>query len=212
VGGVDSLAKFTINGFHALQIVSPEICTPFDAGRQGLNLGEGAAFLVLEKEEDSASKSCYAALSGYSNTNDAFHPSSLSETGDGPFLAMQEALLLAGLQAEDIDFVNAHGTATENNDLAESAAMTRLFQNVPDFASTKSNTGHTLGAAGAIEAVYSILNLYHQEVYPSLNFTKPIEPFGLKPVQAYTPKALKHVLSNSFGFGGNCSSLLFSRI
>lgn len=210
VGGTDSLAKFTINGFNALHILSPDKCAPFDEQRKGLNLGEGAAFLVLEKEEAVAGKKWYAALSGYSNTNDAFHASSLSEEGDGPYLSMKGALDSAGLSPADISFINAHGTGTENNDLSESRAMLRLFEKVPAFASTKSNTGHTLGAAGAIEAVYSILSLVNQEVYPALNFNQPIAATGLQPVQTFAQIPLRHVMSNSFGFGGNCASLIFS--
>ncbi|MEP6748082.1 MAG: beta-ketoacyl-[acyl-carrier-protein] synthase family protein [Bacteroidota bacterium] len=212
VGGVDSLAKFTINGFNALHILSPENCAPFDEQRKGLNLGEGAAFLVLEKEAAVAGKKIYAALTGYCNANDAFHASSLSDEGDGPYLSMNGALTTAGIAADEISFINAHGTGTENNDLVESRAMRRLFNKVPSFASTKSNTGHTLGAAGAIEAVYSILNLQYQEIYPGLNFKQPIETTGLQPVSAYSKRPLKHVMSNSFGFGGNCSSLIFSSV
>jgi 3-oxoacyl-(acyl-carrier-protein) synthase len=212
VGGVDSLAKFTINGFYALHILSDEICRPFDSERKGLNLGEGAAFLVLEKEEDIKNKKVYAELSGYCNANDAFHPSSISENADGPFLAMQGALQKAKLLPQQIDFINAHGTATENNDEAESKAMIRLFANPPAFGSTKSNTGHTLGAAGAIEAVYSILNLSEQEVYQSLHYTNPISATKLEPVKAYKKMSIQHVLSNSFGFGGNCTSLVFSKV
>lgn len=211
VGGVDSLAKFTINGFNALHILSSEKCTPFDEDRKGLNLGEGAAFLVLEKEENTAGKKRYAELTGYCNTNDAYHPSSISDEGDGPFLSMKGALEMAGILPGAVGFINAHGTGTENNDLTESRAMLRLFQQVPAFASTKSNTGHTLGAAGAIEAVYSILNLHHQEVYGALNFRQPIAGTGLQPVTASGKKPLQHVMSNSFGFGGNCTSLVFSR-
>ncbi len=212
VGGVDSLAKFTINGFNALHILSPEICAPFDRDRKGLNLGEGAAFLVLEKEEDAAGKKVYAKLTGWSNANDAYHPSSLSPEGNGPFLAMQGALGGARLQPGDIDFINAHGTGTENNDESESRAMNRLFGSPPAFASTKSNTGHTLGAAGAVAAVYSVLNLLHQELYPGLHFRHPIPETGLVPVEAYVKRRLQHVMSNSFGFGGNCSSLIFSNV
>ena len=211
VGGTDSLAKFTINGFNSLGILSSTLCKPFDAGRSGLNLGEGAAFLVLEKEEDAKGKKIYAEVSGWGNTNDAFHPSSLSDNGDGPYLAMKEALEVAKLKPEQIGFVNAHGTATENNDEKESVAMKRLFEKVPAFASTKSNTGHTLGAAGAIEAVYCILNLMHQEVYANLRFENTIETTGLTPVTEYRKMNLEHVMSNSFGFGGNCSSLIFSK-
>ncbi len=211
VGGVDSLAKFTINGFNALHILSNEVCTPFDEGRKGLNLGEGAAFLVLEKEEDAAGKKIYASLSGYSNANDAFHASSLSDEGVGPYKSMKDALGSASLNPAQIDFINAHGTGTENNDLVESVAMKRLFENVPPFVSTKANTGHTLGAAGAVEAVFCILGLSQQEIYPGINFANAIPGTGLKPVPSYREASLEHVMSNSFGFGGNCSTLIFSK-
>jgi 3-oxoacyl-(acyl-carrier-protein) synthase len=211
VGGTDSLAKFTINGFNALHILSNEICTPFDEGRKGLNLGEGAAWLILEKEEDIQGRKVYAELTGYSNSNDAYHPSSLSDEGDGPYLSMQGALKLANLSADKIDFINAHGTGTENNDQVESRAMIRLFETPPAFASTKGNIGHTLGASGAIEAVYSILSLMNQEVYSNLHFKNPIAAAGLTPVTAYKKMPVNHVMSNSFGFGGNCSSLIFSK-
>lgn len=211
-GGVDTLAKFTVNGFNSLMILSNEPCRPFDAARKGLNLGEAAAFVVLEREEDAIGKTIYAEVKGYGNSNDAYHPSSTSPDADGPFLCMQRALESAGLQPGDIDFVNAHGTATENNDETESIAMKRLFDVHPAFASTKSYTGHTLGAAGAVEAVYSILNLHRQEVYPSLNFKDAIGATQLIPVQEYTKKELKHVMSNSFGFGGNCTSVIFGKV
>jgi len=210
VGGVDSLAKYTINGFNALQILAPAACKPFDEHRQGLNLGEGAAFLVLEREEDLHGKKVYAELTGYCNVNDAYHASSLSPEGEGPFLAMQGALRSAGLDASAIGYINAHGTGTENNDASESRAMIRIFGVPPVFASTKSSTGHTLGASGAIEAVYSILDLFYQEAYPSVNFSTPIPETGLRPLTDYRQMPLEHVLSNSFGFGGNCTSLVFS--
>ncbi len=117
----------------------------------------------------------------------------------------------AGLKPQDISFINAHGTGTENNDLVESVAMKRLFETVPPFASTKSNTGHTLGASGSVEAIYSILNLVEQEVYPALRFETPIASTGLTPVQEYKKMELANIMSNSFGFGGNCSSLIFSK-
>jgi 3-oxoacyl-(acyl-carrier-protein) synthase len=211
VGGAESLAKFTLNGFNALNILSSKPCAPFDRDRNGLNLGEGAAFLVLEKEEDCIGKKNYASLAGYGNKNDAYHPSSNSADGDGPYLSMKEALESSGLHTNDISYINAHGTGTENNDETESRAMMRLFNKIPPFASTKSYTGHTLGAAGAIEAVYSILNLVHQEIYPSLSFKNPIVETGLIPVHQYSKSEMKHVMSNSFGFGGNCSTLIFSK-
>lgn len=210
-GGVDSLSKLTINGFNALHILSSVHCTPFDKDRKGLNLGEGAAFLILEREEDLAGRKVYAELTGYGNANDAFHPSSLSENGDGPYLAMSGALASAGLDTGEIGFINAHGTGTENNDEVESRAMLRLFGEPPLFASTKSNIGHTLGASGAIEAVYSILNLAQQEIYAGLHFQQPIPVTGLRPVTSYKKLPLRHVMSNSFGFGGNCTSLIFSK-
>ncbi len=209
-GGVDSLAKFTINGFNALHILSPEPCRPFDRDRSGLNLGEGAAFLVMERAADVKNRKMYARLTGYGNSNDAFHPSSLSDDGAGPQLAMRQALQEAGLEAGAIDFVNAHGTATENNDWVESQAMLQVFGTPPAFASTKANTGHTLGAAGAVGAVYSILSLYYGELYPAIHFAHPIETTRLVPVLQYTPRSIEHVMANSFGFGGNCSSLVFS--
>jgi len=212
VGGVDSLAKFTINGFNALHILSDETCTPFDANRKGLNLGEGAAFLVLEKASELNGKHMYAEVTGYANTNDAHHPSSLSDDGAGPFLAMQEALRKASLPPDAISLINAHGTGTENNDEVESIAMSRLFERVPPFISSKSNIGHTLGAAGAIEAAYSILSIMYQECYPSLRFKSPISSTGLLPNAGYKKMKVDHVMSNSFGFGGNCSSLIFSNV
>lgn len=211
VGGAESLAKFTINGFNSLNILSAEVCRPFDAERNGLNLGEGAAYLVLEKEENCKGKEIYAQVSGWANTNDAFHPSSLSDEGEGPFLAMQKALAVAQLEPVQIDFVNTHGTGTENNDEAESSAMLRVFANVPPFASAKSNIGHTLGAAGAIEAVICLLSIKYQEIYASLHFKTPIPATRLVPVLQYTKASVSHVMSNSFGFGGNCSSLVFSK-
>ena len=124
---------------------------------------------------------------------------------------MKEALESSRLNAGDISYINAHGTGTENNDETESRAMIRLFEKVPPFSSTKSFTGHTLGAAGAVEAVYSILSLFHQELYPSLSFNNPIPETGLTPVLNFIKKPMQHIMSNSFGFGGNCSTLIFSK-
>jgi len=135
----------------------------------------------------------------------------LSANGEGPYLAMKGALAAAGLEAGEVDFINAHGTATENNDESESRAMIRVFGEPPPFASTKSNTGHTLGAAAAVEAVYSLLSLEHQEIYPGLRFSAVIPGTELEPVTTYHQSSLRHVMSNSFGFGGNCVSLIFSK-
>ncbi len=214
VGGADCLSKFTINGFKTLMILSETDCKPFDENRTGLNLGEAAAFLVLESDEvvKKENKKVLAYVSGYANANDAFHQTASSEDGEGATLAMQKALKVANLLAEDIDYVNAHGTATPNNDSSESKAISRIFNNdIPDFSSTKGYTGHTLAAAGAIEAVYSILALQNDTVFPNLNFETPMVETSLIPETEVVRKKIDHVLSNSFGFGGNCSTLIFSK-
>ena len=213
VGGVDSLAKYTVNGFNSLQIFSDEITRPFDANRKGLNLGEGAAYLVLEREEDAVGKTIYGEVRGYGNSNDAYHPSSMSPEAVGVRGAINGALDTAGISPSDVSYVNAHGTGTENNDYTELHGMNQVFESVPPFASTKSFTGHTLAAAGAIEAVYSLLNIHHQEMYPTLNWQTQMPEFVQKPLLDFVPNTeIKHVLSNSFGFGGNCSSLILSKV
>ena len=214
VGGADALSLFTINGFNSFMILSDEENTPFDNHRKGLNLGEAAAYLVLESPRllEQKPKKVLAYLSGYGNANDAFHQTASSENGQGAFLAMQKALQKAQLTPQDISYINAHGTATVNNDLSEGRAFLRIFgNNTPDFSSTKPYTGHTLAAAAAIEAVYSILALQHNVVFPNKNFSTPMEEFDLIPQTTLLQKELTHVLSNSFGFGGNCSALIFSK-
>ena len=214
VGGSDCLSKFTINGFKTLMILSDTYNTPFDENRKGLNLGEAAAYLVLESDAVVAAenKEVLAYVKGYGNANDAFHQTASSENGDGATLAMNKALDVANLSAKDIDYINAHGTATGNNDLSEGRAIMRVFENnVPDFSSTKAYTGHTLAAAGAIEAVYSVLALQHNTIYPNLNFKTQMKEFDITPQLEIKEKSLQTVMSNSFGFGGNCSTVIFSK-
>ncbi len=214
VGGTDALSKFTINGFKTLMILSDTYNQPFDDNRKGLNLGEAAAFLVLESEEmvQQSNKKVLAYVSGFGNANDAFHQTASSENGEGAFLAMQKAFKTSGLEPKDIDYINVHGTATPNNDLSEGRAIARLFENkVPDFSSTKPYTGHTLAAAAAIEAVFSVLAIQNNIIYPNLNFETPMQEFDLIPNIEVKSKEINHVLSNSFGFGGNCSTLIFSK-
>ncbi|MDC8105701.1 beta-ketoacyl-[acyl-carrier-protein] synthase family protein [Chryseobacterium sp. PTM-20240506] len=215
VGGTDSLSKFTLNGFNTLMILTDSYNTPFDQNRKGLNLGEAAAFLVLESDEvvKKENKKVLAYLSGYGNANDAHHQTASSENGQGAYLAMQQALKVSGINKEEINYINVHGTATPNNDLSEGIAMIRIFGegNVPEFSSTKAFTGHTLAAAAGIEAVYSILAIQHGIIFPNLNFKTPMEEFNLVPVTELRKKNINHVLSNSFGFGGNCSTLIFSK-
>ena len=212
-GGADALAQFTLNGFHSLMILDKEPCRPFDERRNGLNLGEGAAYLVLEKEADALreGKTIYAYLKGFGNANDAHHQTATSDNGEGPYLAMKKALDQAGVAPEAVGYINAHGTGTPNNDLTEGRALLRLFgDKLPPFSSTKGYTGHTLGASGAMESVFSILALNRQTAFPNINFTEPIKGLGIKPVTTVTllPE-LEYVLTNSFGFGGNDSSILF---
>ncbi|KUJ62604.1 beta-ACP synthase [Flavobacteriaceae bacterium CRH] len=215
VGGTDALAKFTINGFKTLMILSDEYNKPFDNNRKGLNLGEAAAYLVLESDEvvKKQNKKVLARVLGYGNANDAFHQTASSENGDGAYLAMKKAFEVAGIKPSQIDYINVHGTATPNNDLSEGRAIKRIYENeaVPDFSSTKPFTGHTLAAAAAIEAVYSVLAIQNNVVYPNLNFQTPMEEFDLTPQTSIKNKNIEHVLSNSFGFGGNCSTLIFSK-
>lgn len=215
VGGADALSKFTINGFNALMILSDKEATPFDEHRKGLNLGEAGAFLILEAESEALKhgRKILAQLSGWGNANDAYHQTASSEDGEGAFLAIEKALHCSGLSPKDIDYINAHGTATVNNDLSESRALIRIFseEQMPDLSSTKPFTGHTLAVASAVEAIISILSIEKEMIFPNLNFQTPMKGVNIKPVTVLKQKPIQHVLSNSFGFGGNCSALIFSK-
>ena len=215
-GGADALAKFTFNGFNTLQILDKDWCTPFDENRKGLNLGEGAGFVVLvsERVASSIKEKLYCRLSGYCNANDAHHQTASSPDGAGSFLAMKGALELSGLQAGDINYINLHGTGTYNNDISEGTAIQRLFEpRYPKMSSTKSFTGHTLGASGGIEAVFSALAVKHKIIYPNLRLQTPMQALPFVPETVFSKnETVNHVLSNSFGFGGNCSSLIFSKL
>lgn len=213
-GGTDSLTKFTLNGFNTLMILDQQFCKPFDEERNGLNLGEGAGYLVLVSERVAASLELYCRLSGYCNANDAYHQTASSPDGTGSYLAMKGALARSGLQPKDIDYINLHGTGTQNNDLAEGIAIRRLFDpDFPPMSSTKSFTGHTLGASGGIEAVFSALSVRHGLIYPNLRFHTPMSELPFVPETLFHKnEPINHVMSNSFGFGGNCSSLIFSKV
>ncbi|WP_159474087.1 beta-ketoacyl-[acyl-carrier-protein] synthase family protein [Dyadobacter sp. 3J3] len=212
VGGVDALAKYTVNGFNSLKILSESPCKPFDENRDGLNLGEAAAYLVLESEEIVGNKKKYAEIAGYGNSNDAHHPSAMSDDAVGAIICMKEAIKSAGINAFEIDYINAHGTGTPNNDSVELTGISTVFDKVPPFNSTKSYTGHTLGASGAVEAIFSIFSLIHSEIYPSLHIETNMKDYDAKPVgELQTGIPVKYVLSNSFGFGGNCTSLVLGR-
>ncbi|MCE6992560.1 beta-ketoacyl-[acyl-carrier-protein] synthase family protein [Dyadobacter sp. CY323] len=210
VGGVDSLAKYTVNGFNALKILSESACKPFDEERDGLNLGEGAAYLVLESEETVGDKKVYAGVAGYGNGNDAHHPSAMSDDAIGAIRSMREAVESSRISFGEIGYVNAHGTGTRNNDEVELYGLSKLFKDIPPYSSTKSFTGHTLGAAGAVEAIYSVLSIVSSELYPSLNVQNPM---SARPIAAFERnREITYALSNSFGFGGNCTSLVFGAV
>ena len=192
VGGTEALTRFHLNGFGSLGILSEQVCKPFQPDRDGINLGEGAAYLVLETEAEAKARSAkiYGYVSGYGNRCDAFHQTASSPEGEGAYLAMQEALRMSGLKPADIQYINAHGTATQNNDASESKAIERVFGTPfeaprwPEPRSTKNLTGHTTSASGSIEAAFSLMLM--QE------------------------RGYEHVMTNAFAFGGNDSSLILS--
>ena len=211
-GGSESLSDYHLNGFNSLMILDREPCRPFDASRAGLNLGEGAAYLVLETESSARARGAriQGVFSGWGNACDAFHQTASSESGEGAYLAMRQALTRAGLEPSDIGYVNAHGTGTPNNDASESAALRRIFgEALPPVSSTKPFTGHTTSASGSIEAVYSLLALQEGFLLPQLNYRTP-DPSCIVPCREAQAVSLRHVLCNAFGFGGNDSSLIFS--
>jgi 3-oxoacyl-[acyl-carrier-protein] synthase-1 len=207
VAGVDSLCRLTLRGFHSLQLISPEACRPMDINRRGINIGEGAALLLLERQ--SADNATRPRLLAVGESSDAHHMSAPHPEGAGAALAMAQALRLAGREAGDVDYINLHATASTLNDLSEAKAIANLFPNPPPCSGVKGLLGHTLGAAGAVEAVVSLLAL-ERGFLPG---TCGLEQADLQcpcPVIA-TPRldlAPKLVLSNAFGFGGNNASVL----
>ena len=216
-GGSECISKFHLNGFNSLFILDKEPCRPYDASRAGLNLGEGAGYIILESEESALRRGVepLCELKGYGNACDAFHQTASSPDGRGAYLAMQKALKMSGLSTGDIDYINAHGTGTPNNDQSEGTAIDRLFGagKVPPVSSTKSYTGHTTSASGGIEAVISILAIRNNFLPVNLHFKTRIEGLSFDPVTDSTPsRPVRNVISNSFGFGGNDTSIIFSAL
>ena len=206
-GGSEALSRFHLNGFNTLMILDKERCRPFDDTRAGLNLGEGAAFVVLEKDKENA----LAYVAGYGNRCDAFHQTASSEDGEGAYLAMCDALTMARMEPKDIDYINAHGTGTPNNDPSESRSIMRLFGDaIPAISSTKSFTGHTTSASGSIESVICILAMQHNFIPANLGWHNQIAG-AITPSLGREGIALERVVCNSFGFGGNDSSLVLSK-
>lgn len=213
VGGSDALTKFTLNGFNALEILSPTGCRPFDSDRNGLTIGEGAAALILESEESADPERIICEVTGFANINEAYHATASATDGFGAVLAMKKALESAFLKSSDISYINAHGTGTEINDLSEGHAIEKVFADqIPPVSSTKAFTGHTLGAAGAVEAVFSSLSIRNQILLPGLNFKYQMAELSFQPVMKAEAHQIKHVMSNSFGFGGSNTTLIFSKV
>lgn len=214
VGGSECITKFHLNGFNSLMILDTQPCRPFDASRAGLNLGEGAAFLVLERSDHAVNRGQQALcrLAGYGNACDAFHQTASSPDGEGAFRAMLQALRMGGITPAQVDYVNAHGTGTPNNDASESKAMKRLFgEQLPPVSSTKAFTGHTTSASGAIEAVICLLSMQYSFLPANLNHSgKADEECVMPNLTTRVGVQLDYVLCNSFGFGGNDSSLLLA--
>ena len=208
VGGVDSLCLTTLYGFHSLQLCSPAPCRPFDVARDGISIGEAAAFALLERVPDGAAADDVLLL-GVGESNDAYHMSAPHPEGDGARRAMQLALSDARLEPGDIDYINLHGTGTPSNDRSESQAVTSVFGAATPCSSTKGATGHALGAAGALEAVICALALRHGVMPAGVN-TAHLDPtLTANYLRTKRVAPMARVLSNSFGFGGtNCSLIL----
>lgn len=211
VGGVDSLCLTTLYGFNSLGLTSEQACRPFDTERNGISIGEAAAFALLERPPEQLDANAILLL-GIGESSDAYHMSSPHPEGLGARMAMQDALKMANLQPADIDYINLHGTATQSNDTAEGKAVNYLFgTNIP-CSSTKGQTGHTLGAAGGLEAVICVLALQEGLLPAGLN-TENIDPtVGIDYLLDNREQSISHVLSNSFGFGGTNCSLIFGRV
>lgn len=211
-GGTEALSVFHLNGFNSLMILDKEQCRPFDATRQGLNLGEGAAYVVLERSHDSELRDAHIEgyIGGYGNYCDAFHQTATSPEGEGAYLAMRDALNMAGIPMTSVDYINAHGTGTPNNDQSESVALRRLFgEYIPPVSSTKSYTGHTTSASGSIETIISLIAMRNGFIPVNLSWEKQCDSC-IVPYMGNEKRQLHYVLCNSFGFGGNDSSLLLS--
>ena len=210
VGGVDSLCLTTLYGFNSLELTAPAPCRPYDANRHGISIGEGAGFALLERAPASLDADAVLLL-GAGESSDAYHMSSPHPEGLGARLAMERALADAGLQATDIDYINLHGTATPANDAAEGKAVVALFGDRVPCSSTKGATGHTLGAAGAVEALFCALALRHGFLPGSPN-TDTLDPaIPIDYLLATRTGSVRRALTNSFGFGGSNCSLVLGR-
>jgi 3-oxoacyl-[acyl-carrier-protein] synthase II len=214
-GGVDAVTRLCFMGFNALKLLDPEPCRPFDRDRRGMSIGEGAAFVVLEAAEHARARGAraYAELAGYGMTTDAYHVTAPQPEGEGMARAMRAALVAAGVGPDDVGYANAHGTATPQNDRIEARAIAQVFgAGRLLVSSNKSMIGHTMAAAGSLEAVATILSLTHETVPPTANLVTPDPEVDFDCVPRVAREAaLEHAISNSFGFGGQNITLLFRR-
>ncbi|MFI4970257.1 MAG: beta-ketoacyl synthase N-terminal-like domain-containing protein, partial [Lysobacterales bacterium] len=207
LAGVDTLCGSVLFGFNALELVSPEACRPFDTARNGISIGEAAGFALLERDGGAAAPH----LLGYGESSDAHHMSTPHPQGLGARLALADALARADLAPADVDYINFHGTATLKNDEVEAALIAEVFAATTRASSTKGFTGHTLGAAGILEAVLTLLAMEQELVPGTLNTTTPDAVCGPQLALANEERAIRVALSNSFGFGGNNCTLAFGR-
>ena len=209
VGGVDSLCLSILYGFNSLQLVSSSPCRPFDVDRDGINIGEAAGFAILTREE--LAPEAEFQLLGYGESSDAWHMSHPHPEGTGALLAIDRALQSSRLEARDIDYINMHGTASRANDLAETYALAERFPQRTSASSTKGWTGHTLGAAGILEAVITLDAMRHGLLPGTLNCQTPDPEFRFPVLKENLPRPLRYAMSSSFGFGGNNAVLIFGR-
>jgi 3-oxoacyl-[acyl-carrier-protein] synthase-1 len=211
VGSADSLCRTTIFGFHSLGLLAPTATRPFARDRAGITLGEGSAYVVIEREAVANRNDVLARIAGTGAASDVFHHTSPNPDGVGPSLCMRHALDRAGLTPNDIDYVSAHGTGTKLNDAAEAAAITRVFERRVPATATKSLTGHTLGSAGLTALILALESLRRQQILPSLRVA-PVDDLGVAVVDKLTPTRVQHVLVNAFGFGGSNTSVVVSQL
>jgi 3-oxoacyl-[acyl-carrier-protein] synthase-1 len=210
VGSADSLCRTTVFGFHSLGLLSPTATQPFSRDRRGITIGEGSAYVLVERDTPATRRSALARLLGHGASSDAFHHTSPHPEGIGGQLCMRQALERAALNPNEIDFVSAHGTGTPLNDGSEATAVMRVFERSVPVTATKSATGHTLGSAGLTSLVLAIESLRRQAIPPSQRATPIDDKLGVTVIDKLTPARIQHVMINAFGFGGSNASVVIS--
>jgi 3-oxoacyl-[acyl-carrier-protein] synthase-1 len=211
VGSADSLCRTTIFGFHSLGLTAPTATQPFSRDRSGITLGEGSAYVLIERDAPDTRRSALARVAGVGAASDAFHHTSPHPEGIGGQLCMREALDGAGMSPDDIDYISAHGTGTKLNDAAEAVAVNRVFARGVPLTATKSLTGHTLGSAGLTALVLAVESLRRQHIPATLRSAPLDDSLGVEIVDRLTPARIDHVLINAFGFGGSNTSVVVSQ-